>query len=88
MEDYQDALLVKALGDDKPGRLKGMGFGATKTKMVVMMCMLPVWYLYRKRPRDVYDAMMDHICKRPVQILEMPVTTMLALAWSVKMAVH
>ncbi|KAI3946737.1 hypothetical protein MKW98_003300 [Papaver atlanticum] len=29
-------LLAKALGDDKPWRLRGIGYGVTKTKMVVM----------------------------------------------------
>lgn len=28
-------VLAKALGDEKPGKIRGVGYGVTKTKMVV-----------------------------------------------------
>ncbi|XP_026417921.1 uncharacterized protein LOC113313378 [Papaver somniferum] len=47
-----DDFLSKALGDDKPGRLIGIGYGATKTKMVVKTH-------YKKIIKECRDSMKE-----------------------------
>ncbi|XP_026417050.1 uncharacterized protein LOC113312516 [Papaver somniferum] len=47
-----DDLLDKSLGDDKPGRLRGIGYGATKTKMVVKT-------YYKKIIKECRDSMKE-----------------------------
>ncbi|KAI3911975.1 hypothetical protein MKW98_010919 [Papaver atlanticum] len=47
-----DDLLARALGDEKPGKLRGIGYGATKTKMAIKTH-------YKKIIKEFRDSMKE-----------------------------
>lgn len=52
-----DDLLAKALGDDKPGRLRGIRYGATKTKMAVKAHYKKIIKKCRDNMKDVNERL-------------------------------